>query len=305
MSTRKLVVLGTAAQVPTRDRNHSAYFLYWDHHGFLVDCGEGTQRQLTYFNVKASSITKILITHFHGDHCLGLPGILQRIALDKVTHPVEVYFPASGLAYFERLKDVSYFSNQLELIPQPVTNDGIVFEDQQLQVEAYRLDHPIDTFGYRIKEKDTVNLLPEKLDLYGLEGKEIGQLKAQGTINKGDRSISLSDVSIPRTGQCVAFVFDTRHCENVFRLASKADLLVCESTFSAEHTELADSYGHLTTVQAADIAKESLSDHLILTHFSQRYASVKPLHREAKAVHQHTSAARDGDVFELPRRKKM
>ncbi len=304
MSLRKLVILGTAAQVPTRDRNHSAYFLYWDHHGFLIDCGEGTQRQLTHFNVKASSITKIFITHFHGDHCLGLPGILQRIALDKVSHPVEVYFPASGQVFFERLRDASFFSNHLELVPRPVNTDGIVFEDQSVRVEAYRLDHPLDTFGYRIKEKDTVSLLPDKLALHGLEGEEIGRLKVNGSITKANRSITLSEVSVPKTGQCVAFIFDTRHCENVFRLALKADLLVCESTFSAEHHDLADAYGHLTSIEAANIAKESASEHLILTHFSQRYMSVEHLYQEAKAVHQHTSAARDGDVFVLPRRKK-
>jgi ribonuclease Z len=117
MSARELVVLGTSSQVPTRYRNHNGYLLRWDAHGILFDPGEGTQRQMTFANVTATAINRICVTHFHGDHCLGLAGITQRISLDGVPHEVPVHFPASGRKYFDRLRHASIFLDQARLVP--------------------------------------------------------------------------------------------------------------------------------------------------------------------------------------------
>lgn len=304
MSTRKLVVLGTSAQVPTRLRNHSGYFLYWDQAGLLIDPGEGTQRQLTLFNIRASSITKIFITHFHGDHCLGLPGVIQRLSLDKVKHPLEIYFPASGQVYFDRLLATSFYTGQLEIHPRPIVQEGEIYRDAGLTIEAYRLHHPVETFGYRIKEDDGFSLQPDKLRELGVEGAAIGRLKETGTIQVQGRTVALEQVGVPKRGLCVAFIMDTAECENALKLARKADLLVCESTFGSEHRELAETYGHLTAEQAALIAKQSGVRQLLLTHFSQRYPNTDKLLAEARRIHDATSAANDGDVLELPSRKK-
>src|SRR5436190_6652109 len=120
MSARQVVFLGTASQVPTRSRNHNALLLLWDDLGILFDPGEGTQRQMTLAGLSASQITHIAITHFHGDHCLGLAGIIQRLSLDGVAHPVEVIYPASGQVYFERLRRASSFYEVAQLVPRPV-----------------------------------------------------------------------------------------------------------------------------------------------------------------------------------------
>src|SRR5258707_14930682 len=119
MSAREVIVLGTASQVPTRARNHNAVFLLWDEYGVLFDPGEGTQRQMTRAGLSATQITHIAITHFHGDHCLGLAGIIQRLSLDRVPQPVEVIYPGSGQAFFERLRHASHFHEVAELIPRP------------------------------------------------------------------------------------------------------------------------------------------------------------------------------------------
>ncbi len=121
MSARELVVLGSSSQVPTRYRNHNGYLLLWDDRGLLFDPGEGTQRQLLLAGVAASRITRILVTHFHGDHCLGLPGILQRLSLDQVPHEVGVHFPGSGEAYFERLRYASIYKQQKTMLSHPVS----------------------------------------------------------------------------------------------------------------------------------------------------------------------------------------
>ena len=117
MSVRELIVLGTASQVPTRYRNHNGYLLRWDDEGFLFDPGEGTQRQMIYSNVASTAITRICITHFHGDHCLGLAGISQRISLDGAPHPVHVYFPRSGQKYCDRLRRASIYHDVATVVP--------------------------------------------------------------------------------------------------------------------------------------------------------------------------------------------
>src|SRR5215468_10808150 len=124
MSVREVVFLGTASQVPTRQRNHNALMLLWDDLGVLFDPGEGTQRQMTLAGLSGGQITHIAITHFHGDHCLGLAGVIQRLSLEQVPHPVEVLYPASGQAFFERLRHASIFWERATLIPRPVSGDG-------------------------------------------------------------------------------------------------------------------------------------------------------------------------------------
>src|SRR3954471_10374761 len=120
MPAREAIFLGTASQVPTRSRNHNAVFLRWDDLGVLFDPGEGTQRQMLLAGLSAAQITHVCITHFHGDHCLGLAGIVQRLSLDRVAHPVEVIYPASGQVYFERLRHASSFYEVATLVPRPV-----------------------------------------------------------------------------------------------------------------------------------------------------------------------------------------
>ena len=128
MSSRALVALGTASQVPTRHRNHNGYFIRWDEVGILVDPGEGTQRQMILAGVRASRIHHICITHFHGDHCLGLAGVIQRISLDGVAHEVHVHYPASGEAYFQRLRRAGIFQDRSRLVPCPFDAPGILLE---------------------------------------------------------------------------------------------------------------------------------------------------------------------------------
>src|SRR2546421_113610 len=132
MSAKTFFALGTASQVPTRERNHNGYFVRWDKQGFLFDPGEGTQRQMIFAGVSASEITKIFITHFHGDHCLGLPGVLQRLSLDKVSHEVEVFYPASGKRYVENLRNSSIYYNTVSIIEHPISEAGTIYEDQEI-----------------------------------------------------------------------------------------------------------------------------------------------------------------------------
>ncbi len=303
MSVRKFVALGTASQVPTRYRNHNGYFLRWDDEGILFDPGEGTQRQMILAGVSASEITKICITHFHGDHCLGLAGIIQRLSLDRVPHQVEVYYPASGQKYFAHLSEASIFHNAARLSPQPVAQSGVIFEGPQFTLTARRLDHAVETFGYRLQEPDTVTMRPDKLAALGIRGPAVGELKRTGSLTTADRVITLDEVSDPKPGQGVAFVMDTRVCHAARELADRADLLICESTYLSAEAYEAERNGHLTAAQAATIASEAQVRKLVLTHFSQRYTALEDFLTEARRIHPEVVAVNDGDEVEVPPRR--
>jgi ribonuclease Z len=303
MSARRFIALGTASQVPTRERNHNGYFLRWDAEGFLFDPGEGTQRQMIFSDVSATQITKIFITHFHGDHCLGLAGVLQRLSLDRVPHTVRIFYPASGEKYLDNLTNASIYTNFAKIKRVPIANEGIVFRGADYVIETQRLDHSTETWGYRLKENDSVSFLPEKLEKFGIRGKDVGRLKKEGALEINGKTVSLAEVSAEKRGQSFAFVMDTRLCVNAFRLAKDADMLVCESTFLATETAEAISHGHLTAQQAARIAADSNANLLVLTHFSQRYQNVQDFLNEAKEIHPNAVAVRDGDFVDLPKRK--
>jgi len=294
VSNRELVVLGTASQAPTRARNHNGYFLRWDDEGLLFDPGEGTQRQMLFAGVTAHQVTRICVTHFHGDHCLGLPGVLQRMALDRVTATVEVAYPASGADMFGRMRQLSLFHDTLALRERPVPPSGAVLTDgPPFRLEARPLSHRVPAVGYRLAEPDGRSLRPAELAARGITGPDVGRLQRAGYIERNGGVVHLTDVSVHRRGQKFAFIMDTRLCDAAFELAEDADLLVCESTFADADAALADDYGHLTAGQAGQIAAAAGARRLVLTHFSQRYAeddAMAQLRRDA-------AAAYDGDII--------
>ncbi|MFC8296722.1 ribonuclease Z [Micromonospora orduensis] len=283
MSMRELVVLGTASQAPTRLRNHNGYVLRWDDEVILFDPGEGSQRQLLHTTVTATDLTRICVTHFHGDHCLGLPGTIQRLSLDRVAHPVAVHFPAGGAEYFARLRHATSFYETAELAVTPIEADGQRVALSCGFLEARRLRHPIETYGYRLVEPDGHRMLPEKLAAHGIAGPAVGELIRVGHLDLDGRRVTRDEVSVPRPGQRFAFVMDTGLCDGVYALAEHADLLVIESTFLESEAALAAEVGHLTAAQAARVATESGVRRLVLTHFSQRYPDPRRFHDEARA----------------------
>ncbi|WP_299273377.1 ribonuclease Z [uncultured Georgenia sp.] len=292
---RELVVLGTASQVPTRTRNHNGYLLLWDGQGYLFDPGEGTQRQMTHAGVSATQVDRICLTHVHGDHCYGLPGVLSRMALDGVTHPVHVHYPASGEDVVRAL--VSVASPGLDLRLHPHDEAGEVAPG----LDVRPLRHRIETFGYRLVEPDGRTMLPERLAAAGIAGPDVGRLRREGRLG----AVRLEDVSVPRRGQRFAFVMDTAPCAGAEELAAGADLLVVESTFADEDADLAREYLHLTAGQAGALGAAAGVRTVLLTHFSSRYADLEPLRRQAQESAGDASVllAHDLDRVPLPRRR--
>lgn len=304
MADRELVVLGSASQTPTRHRNHNGYLLRWGARSVLVDPGEGTQRQLLLAGASPAAIHHICITHFHGDHCLGLPGVLQRLSLDRLPHPVEVLYPADGQVYFDRLRRASVYQDQLDVHAVPVADDGRAAAGPDFVVEARRLDHEPTTFGWRVVEPDGRHFLADRLAAVGVRGPDVARLRDAGVLEVDGRTVALAEVSEPRPGQRVAFVMDTGMCEAAVALADRADLVVCEATFAGADAHLARRYRHLTAGDAGRIARDAGARRLLITHFSQRYPDARVLLDEAAAVFSDVVAAEDLLRVPVPPRRR-
>jgi ribonuclease Z len=294
MSEWELVVLGTAAQAPTRYRNHNGYFLRAADEGIVFDPGEGTQRQMAIVGVSPPSITRICVTHLHGDHCLGLPGLIQRLSLDRVSRPVPLHHPRSGAPYIERLRRASIFDDVTDIRPRPVDGAEVLDRTETLTVSARPLLHRVDTVGYRIEGVPHVNFDADALERLGVRGPDVGRLRREGAIDVDGRTITVDEVSQTSAGTVVAFVMDTAMCDDALELARDADLLICESTFLDENRDLATEYGHLTARQAAQLARDAGARSLLLTHFSQREPDTARYVEEAAAVFPRVVGADDG-----------
>jgi ribonuclease Z len=301
MSQRELIILGCSSQQPTRKRNHGAYLVRWDDEGWLFDPGEGTQRQFIHADVAPTCVNRIFISHFHGDHCWGLGSMFNRLNLDKIKHPIHCYYPVSGKAYFDRLRFGTIYHDKLTVIEHPVHHSGIVDEEATLRIEAFRLEHGVDNFAWRITEKDVRKFDPEKLKQKGIQGPMVRQLEKEGKMKVGQTVVTLDEVSYFRPGDVFAIAIDSLPCNAVFEAAKHATLFLCESTYLEEHRHLAKEYLHMTAKQAAQIAKEAGVKQLILTHFSARYQDLDGFAKEAREVFPATFIADDLKVFPFPR----
>lgn len=300
MSVRDLTILGCSSQQPTRIRNHGAYLLRWNQEGFLFDPGEGTQRQFIFADIAPPTVTRIFISHFHGDHCLGFGSMLQRLNLDGVKHPIHCYYPASGKVYFDRLRYGTIYHDHIQVVEHPVSEEGIVHQDGAFTIEAKFLDHGVDNLGWRIQEADTMKFDKKKLAMFGIKGIQVRELEEKGSLTIDGKIIKLEDVSWIRKGDIFTSVIDTKYCQNAIDLAQGAKLFLCESTYLEEHKELAKSHDHMTAKQAATIAKEAGVQKLILTHFSARYRDLEIFKEEASEIFPNTDVADDFKRFEFP-----
>jgi ribonuclease Z len=297
MTVRDLTILGCSSQQPTRYRNHGAYLLRWNDEGLLFDPGEGTQRQFIFANIAPTVVSRIFISHFHGDHCLGLGSILMRLNLDNVSHLIHCYYPASGKKYFDRLRYGSIYHERIKVVEHPVSQAGLVEDDGRFRIEAAFLEHGVENIGWRVTEPNTRKFDNDKLAYYGVKGPFVKEIQEKGSIVINGQTVTLDQVSWVRQGDVFAIVIDTVPCQSAIDIARDASLLICESTYLEEHQELARLHHHLTARQAASIAKKAEAKQLILTHFSARYQNLKAFEQEARTVFPNTYAADDLMTF--------
>ncbi len=288
-----LTFLGTSAMVPTKERNHQSILLSYKTENILIDCGEGTQRQMRIAGIKPNSITKILISHWHGDHVLGLPGLLQTLAVNGYEKTLRIYGPKGTKQRIKWMLKAFEFTRRLNFKVKEVSN-GTIFKSEDFRIESYKLEHKVPCVGYRFVENDKIRILPEKLKKFGIKQSPlVGKLQSGKSVIINHKRVKPEDVGFIEKGRIIGFVLDTGLCENCLRIAENADLLVSEATFKTELSDKAYEYSHLTIKDAAYIATRANVKKLVITHFSQRYKSTNEIEREAKEYFNNVKAAYD------------
>ncbi len=226
--------------------------------------------------------------------------MLMRLNLDKVTHTIHCYYPASGKKYFDRLRYGTIYHEIITVVEHPVSASGLVDDDGKFRIEAAFLDHGVDNIAWRITEADRLKFDQKKLAAFGVVGPRVRELQEKGSLIVNGERVKLTDVSWIRKGDAVTYISDTRYCPQAIDIAKNAKLLLCESTYLEEEEHLAKSHYHLTAKQAATIAKKAGAEKLILTHFSARYLHTAPFVKEAQEVFPNVEAAEDMRVFPFP-----
>ncbi len=286
---RELIFLGTSAMIPTAKRNHTSIFLRYLNYGLLFDCGEGTQRQFRLAKISPTKITHIFISHLHGDHILGLPGLLQTLQASEYTKQLTIYGPRKLSQY---LKDMAkYFDfGDLKLSVKPV-HHGIILTEENFVVKAFKLKHPGGAFGFRFIEKDKRKIKPEFINK--LPGPLLGKLQKGVSVVYKNRKITPKEATFVKPGVSISIVLDTLFFEELINYVKNSTILVVDSTLTSNFLEKAKEFGHMTAEQAAMLAKKAKVKQLILTHISQRYKTSQPLLREAKKIFPNTIVAKD------------
>ncbi|MBI2671550.1 ribonuclease Z [Candidatus Woesearchaeota archaeon] len=295
----KITFLGTGSMVPTDNRNHTSILFSYKNENILVDCGEGTQRQLRLAKISTAKITKILITHWHGDHVLGLPGLLQSMYKNQYHGSLEVYGPRGTRDFFNKMLKWFYVDLRMNIIVKEIKNE-IFFENQDFILKSAELNHGVPCVGYSFIEKERKNINKKYLKKFNLKNNPIiAKLKEGKDITWNGKKIKSKNAVMFNKGKKISFILDTGLTNNIIKLCKESDLLICESTHSHELKGKAKEYKHLTAKQAGLIAKKSRSKELILTHFSQRYKDINNLLKEAKDVFKNAKAADDFKEFEV------
>lgn len=295
------VFLGTGAGVPAKARNVSSVALQLLEERratWLFDCGEATQHQILKTSVKPSKIEKIFITHLHGDHIYGLPGLISSRSFQGGQDELTVYGPKGIQQYIKTSLEVSgtHLKYKLSIVE---IEEGIIFEDDSFIVEARELDHGILCYGYRIIQRDRPGELQvDALQKLGVKpGPIFKKIKNGETVQLEDGTLidGRDFVGEAKKGQIITILGDTRTCENSVRMAKDCDYLLHEATFAADSAEMAYEFNHSTTLQAAQTAHEANAKHLILTHISSRYMKedTAALLAEAKSMFPNTIVAED------------
>lgn len=289
----QIIFLGTSCAMPTKERNHSSIFISYGAEGILMDCGEGTQRQLKIAGIKPTKITKVLISHWHGDHVFGLAGLISTLSTIEYTKTLRIYGPKGTNEFIKNLFKSAVFENRINLEVKEV-KEGTFYNGKNYSLEAYPLEHKTQTLGFRFVEKDKRRINVSFIKKLGIpEGPLLGQLQEGKTINWKGKEVTAKQATYVVKGRIIGYIDDSIPDKNSLNVAQDADLLIAESTFASDLQEKADRYMHMTAKQAGLIANKTNVKKLILTHFSTRYKDAKVLEEDAKDVFNNVEAAYD------------
>lgn len=295
----EIIFLGTSAAVPSIEKNHSGFLIKTEKHKILVDCGEGIQRQFKIADENPTKLNKILITHWHEDHTIGLAGLLKTLGMNNYSQTLQIYGPRQTKEKIELFQKIySRYKISLEINE---INSNLVYEDKEIKIESAHMDHGVPTLAYNIILKDQIRIDKNKLKKLKLPNSPlIGQLQQGKDIIFNGKKIKSKSITYTQKGKKLTIVLDTAMNNNSIELAKNSDLLICESTYSQDEEEQAKEYKHLTTKQAATIAKKAKVKKLALVHISNKHLHRLPqMLKEAKKTFKNTLIPNDLDVLNV------
>jgi ribonuclease Z len=304
MEPFKVHILGCGSALPTLQHNASSQIVELREKLFMIDCGEGTQIQLRRSRIHFSKIIAVFISHLHGDHCFGLPGMISTFGMTGRTAPLHIYAPAA----FEPILDqtLSFFCQGLEFKvvfhAVDTTQNKVVYEDRSLTVETIPLQHRIDCCGYLFREKPILpHIRRDMIDFYKIPISQINNIKAGADwVTAEGEVIANSRLTTPaEPARSYAYCSDTRYIKTLHELVKGVSTLYHESTYSAEDAERARLYWHSTSQDAAKVARDASVGKLLLGHFSARYNNESQLLEEAKEIFPNSYLTREGATFDI------
>jgi ribonuclease Z len=290
----RLTFLGTAGSWPTKERSASAVALDLESELVLLDCGEGTQRQFFQSSASFMRVRRIFISHFHGDHFLGLPGLVQSMSLNHRETPLDIYGPPDAEEMVGRALRLGYFQLRFP-VEVHALRAGTTVELDGYRVKTAPAEHPVPSLAYRVEEGTKRGRFDAaRAHELGIHGPDFARLEAGESVRAGDRLVRPEELlGPPRPGRSVVYSGDSAPSDAIARLADRATVLVHEATAAKELEKEANEWGHSSTRQAAECARVAGVGALFLTHFSARYKELGPLEEEARVVFAGTTAARD------------
>lgn len=294
----EITFLGTGSMQPTKTRNHSAILLRFKDENILLDCGEGTQRQMRIAGLKPAKISKLLISHWHGDHVFGIPGLLSAMGADKYAKILDIYGPIGSKKFLGNLLK-SFAAKHIIKFKVHEIVQGEFFSNEYFKLEARTLRHSVACLGYSFIEQDRRRIEINKTKKLGLEGPVLGKLQKGQNLNINGEKILSKDFTYIVKGKKISYIADTSVCQGAEKLAENADLLISEGTHLDDIKEKTKIYKHLTVKQAAEIAKKNKAKKLVITHISPRYKNSKEVLKEAKKHFNNSNIAEDFMKIEI------
>ncbi len=296
----EITILGTACMQPTKDRNHVGILLSYGKEKILFDCGENIQRQLRIAGLKPAKITKLFISHWHGDHVLGVPGLMSSMGADNAAGKLLIYGPKGTKKRIEYLRKAFESKHMVdyevhEIVPVGKKVKKIEFDNYFFEVR--NLEHGVGCLGYRMVEKDKLKIKPKFVKK--IPGILLGNLQKGKNIEFEGKKIKSPEATYLVPGKKIVILMDTRPCTTFVKLAQEADLLITEATYLDEHKDKAEEYLHLTAKEAGMLANQANVKKLILLHFSSRYKDISLIREEAKEVFEDVVCAEDFMKFKI------
>ncbi|MGB0404188.1 MAG: ribonuclease Z [Salibacteraceae bacterium] len=300
----QVTILGSNSAIPTLSRNPTSQIIHVDQEIYLIDCGEGTQVQLRKFGIKFQRISRIFISHLHGDHYFGLIGLLNTMHLLTRNKALHIHAPKELEDIINLQLNVSHSKLCYEIEFHELTKDniGVVYSNQKVEISSTRVNHRIECFGFIFKEQPhPLKISKDAIDTHGLSIQEIVQVKAgKDIIRENGKTLLSKDLTLKPSPQLkYSFITDTKPSERYYQAISNSDLLYHETTFLENQSKRAKETFHTTAKQAAKIAKKTNCKKLIIGHFSNRYNDLNPLVEEAKTEFANVELAIEGNVFKV------